>query len=66
MRQDLDEIANRLAQLSVPQNLISVHLKRVEPKSRSLKRHRLNRPDDNDDSKSKRQYQGARAVFRKG
>ena len=74
MRQDLNEIAIRLAQLHVPHNWISDHVKRVEkwrvthpPKTHSLKRHRLNsHDDDSDDDAHKRKYRGTHAVFRKG
>ena len=71
MREDLNEIANRLADLRVPPALISVHVQRVAKwrqshRKPSLKRHRLRCPDDDsNDTPSKRLYRGAHAVFRK-
>ena len=69
MREDLNAIASRLANLGVPPDLISTHVARVQKwrlshTKPSLKRHRLNSPDD-DAPKRKRCYAGATAVFNK-
>jgi hypothetical protein len=81
MRKDLNQIEAHLHNLGVPPAWVLSHVRRVErwrvthpPKS--LKRHRLYSPDDEDARKTptrlriakgrKRKYRGARAVFRKG